>query len=48
MHKEDQNFFIKETENLSRKIEHNAKEVPLPKIDGTLINRLEGILQPVS
>ncbi|WP_218150140.1 anti-phage-associated DUF499 domain-containing protein [Neptunomonas qingdaonensis] len=46
LHREDQRFFIKETENLSRQIERNAKEIPQPKIDGALINRLKGILQP--
>lgn len=47
LHREDQRLFIKETENLSRQIERNAKEVPQPKIDQALINRLTGILQPV-
>jgi hypothetical protein len=46
LHREDQRFFIKETENLSRQIERNAKEIPQPKIDSALINRLKGILQP--
>ena len=46
LHREDQRFFIKETENLSRQIERNAKEVPQPKVDQALINRLTGILQP--
>lgn len=46
LHREEQRFFIKETENLSRQIERNAKEVPQPKIDQALINRLAGILQP--
>lgn len=46
LHREDQRFFIKETENLSRQIERNAKEIPQAKIDGALINRLTGILQP--
>lgn len=48
LHREDQRFFIKETENLSRQIERNAKEIPQPKIDQALINRLKGILQPSS
>ena len=39
-------FYIKETENLSRQIERSAKEIPQPKIDQALINRLKGILQP--
>ena len=47
LHREEPRFFIKETENLSRQIERNAKEVPQPKIDQALINRLTGILQPV-
>ncbi|MBU2802680.1 MAG: DUF499 domain-containing protein [Acidithiobacillus caldus] len=47
LHREEQRFFIKETENLSRQIERNAKEVPQPKIDQALINRLTGILEPV-
>jgi len=47
LHREEQRFFIKETENLSRQIERNAKEVPQPKVDQALINRLTGILQPV-
>jgi len=46
-HQEEQRFFIKETENLSRQIERNAKEIPQPKIDQALINRLTGILEPV-
>lgn len=46
MHREEGRFFIKETENLSRQIERNAREAPQPKIDQALINRLTGILQP--
>jgi hypothetical protein len=46
LHREEQRYFIKETENLSRQIERNAKEIPQPKIDQALINRLTGILQP--
>ncbi|MBY5501272.1 DUF499 domain-containing protein [Rhizobium leguminosarum] len=48
LHREEQRFFIKETENLSRQIERTAKEIPQPKIDQALINRLTGILQPAS
>ncbi|GHU10669.1 hypothetical protein AGMMS50225_14630 [Betaproteobacteria bacterium] len=44
LHREEQRFFIKETENLSRQIERNAKEIPQPKVDQALINRLAGIL----
>lgn len=47
LHREEQRFFIKETENLSRQIERNAREVPQPKVDQALINRLTGILEPV-
>lgn len=46
LHREEQRFFIKETENLSRQIERNAKEVPQPKVDQALINRLAGVLDP--
>ena len=46
LHREDGRLFIKETENLSRKIERTAKEVTQPKLDQALINRLTGILQP--
>ena len=46
LHKEDQRFFVKETENLSRQIERNAKDIPQPKIDQALVNKLTGILQP--
>ena len=46
LHREDQRYFIKDTENLSRKIERNARDIPQPKIDQALINRLTGILQP--
>ena len=47
LHREEQRYFIKETENLSRQIERNAREVPQPKVDQALINRLTGILEPV-
>ncbi len=46
LHREEQRLFVKETENLSRQIERNAKDLPQPKIDQALINRLKGILQP--
>ncbi len=47
LHREEQRFFVKETENLSRQIERNARDVPQPKVDQALINRLTGVLQPV-
>ena len=46
LHREEQRLFIKETENLSRKIESHAKNAPQAKIDSAFINRLTGILQP--
>ena len=46
LHREEQRLFVRETENLSRQIERNAKAVPQPKIDQALINRLTGILKP--
>lgn len=46
LHREDQRFFIKETENLTRQVERNAREVPQPKVDQALINRLNGFLEP--
>lgn len=48
LHREEQRYFIKDTENLSRKIERNARDIPQPKIDQALINRLTGILQPIN
>lgn len=48
LHREEQRLFVKETENLSRQIERNAKEVPQPKVDQALINRLTGFLTPVN
>ena len=48
LHREEQRFFVKETENLSRQIERNAKDVPQSKIDQALINHLTGVLQPLS
>src|SRR5205823_14326623 len=39
-------FFVKETENLSRQIERDARLIPQPKIDQALIVRLTGLLQP--
>jgi len=48
LHREEQRFFVKETENLSRQIERNARDLPQPKIDQALISHLSGILQPAS
>ena len=46
LHREEERLYIKETENLSRQIERNAQQVPKPRLDQALINRLTGILQP--
>jgi hypothetical protein len=48
LHREEERYYIKETENLSRQIERNARDVPQPKIDQALINKLIGVLHPVS
>ena len=48
LHREEQRFFVKETENLSRQIERVAKDIPQPKIDQALIQRLSGLLAPAS
>ena len=48
LHREGHRYYVKETENLSRQIERNAKDTPQPKIDQALINRLGGILRPDS
>jgi hypothetical protein len=48
MHREEQRYFIKETENLTKQIERNARDVPQPKIDQALGKRLLGLLQPTS
>jgi hypothetical protein len=46
LHREDDRFIVKETENLRRRIDRDAKQVPQAKIDQALINRLSGILSP--
>jgi hypothetical protein len=46
LHREEQRYYIKELQNLSRRIENDAKDIPQPKIDQALINRLKGILDP--
>jgi len=48
LHREDQRYFIKETENLSRQIERNARDIPQPKIDEALIRHMSAILEPRS
>jgi hypothetical protein len=46
LHREEQRYYIKETENLSRQIERNARDIPQARIDDAFIKRLEGLLQP--
>lgn len=48
LHREEERYFIKETENLTRQIERNAKDIPPTKIDQALSKRLQGILEPRS
>lgn len=48
LHKENDRLLIKETENLSRRIERDAKEIAQPKVDDAFIKRMTGILQPSS
>lgn len=48
LHREDQRYFVRETENLSRQIERNAQAIPQAKIDMALKNYLQGFLQPDS
>ena len=47
LHREEQRFFVKETENLSQQIERNANGIPQPKIDQEFINQLTAILRPL-
>jgi hypothetical protein len=41
-------YFFKETENLGRRIERDAKQIPAPKLEQALINRLIGLFQAQS
>jgi hypothetical protein len=45
--KENEGFF-KETENLGRRIERDAKQIPAPKLEQALINRLTGLFKAQS
>lgn len=45
LHREGEAFFFKETENLGRRIERDAKQIPAPKLEQALINRLTGLFQ---
>ena len=48
LHKEGEAFYFKETENLGRRIERDAKQIPAPKLEQALINRLTGLFQAQS
>jgi hypothetical protein len=48
LHREGEAFYFKETENLGRRIERDAKQIPLPKLEQALINRLTGLFQAQS
>lgn len=48
LHREEQRFFFKETQNLGHQIERDAKSIPQPKIDQALINKLMAVLMPVT
>ncbi|MFB1488421.1 MULTISPECIES: anti-phage-associated DUF499 domain-containing protein [unclassified Thiocapsa] len=48
LHREGEAFYFKETENLGRRIERDARQIPLPKLEQALINRLEGLFQAQS
>ena len=48
LHREGEGFYFKETENLGRRIERDAKLIPLPKLEQALINRLTGLFQTQS
>jgi len=48
LHREGEAFYFKETENLGRRIERDAGQVPLPRVEQALINRLTGLFQAQS
>jgi hypothetical protein len=48
LHREGEAFYFKETENLGRRIERDAKQIPAPKLEQALINRLTGLFQTQS
>lgn len=45
LHREGEAFYFKETENLGRRIERDAKQIPPPKLEQALINRLTGLFK---
>jgi hypothetical protein len=48
LHREGEAFYFKETENLGRRIERDAKQIPLPKLEQAQINRLTGLFKAQS
>ncbi len=48
LHREGEAFYFKETENLGRRIERDARQIPAPKLEQALINRLTGLFQAQS
>jgi hypothetical protein len=48
LHREGEAFYFKETENLGRRIERDAKQIPAPKLEQALMNRLTGLFQAQS
>jgi Protein of unknown function (DUF499)/Fn3 associated len=48
LHREGEAFYFKETESLGRRIERDAKQIPAPKLEQALINRLTGLFQAQS
>ncbi|MGC1951585.1 MAG: chitobiase/beta-hexosaminidase C-terminal domain-containing protein, partial [Gammaproteobacteria bacterium] len=48
LHREGEAFYFKETENLGRRIERDARQIPAPKLEQALINRLTGLFQTQS
>lgn len=48
LHREGEQFYFKETENLGRRIERDARQVPAPKLEQALINRLSGLFRAQS
>jgi hypothetical protein len=48
LHREGESFYFKETENLGRRIERDARQIPLPKLEQAMINRLTGLFQAQS
>lgn len=46
LHREEERYYFKETENLTRQIERMAKDVPPSRVDKELIRRITSILTP--